>query len=50
MQPNKVDLQYHGRQISTLHNFIGHVAVSRGYNTYFRKGLVMGYADCKTSK
>ncbi len=23
------------------------VAVSRGYDTYFRKGFVMGYADCK---
>ena len=25
------------------------VAVNRGYDTNFRKGLVMGYADCKRS-
>ena len=25
------------------------VAVNGGYDTYFRNGLVMGYADCKCS-
>ena len=26
---------------------MGRVAVNRGYDTYFRNGLVMDYADCK---
>ncbi len=29
--------------------YVVFVAVNRGYDAYFRNGLVMGYADCKCS-
>ncbi len=50
LEPMKVTVFY-DLKLCILITVCGHrtvcVAVNRGYDTYFRHGLLTGYADCK---